>query len=258
MHAIVNIALRVAREVATEIAQHSDRLDRVKTLPSPAGQLLTSVDVDIDNSLLYHLQKTYPEHGFLSRVSGSTAGKAGEPVWLIDPLVGNRNFINGYPQFAVSLACMINDKVEHAILLNPITRDEFSASRGKGAQVNARRMRVSSRVDLESALIGLDSDSLPTDSARKLYAGMLEIGALPRSSGCAALDMLAVASGQWQGGCCGPYQAISLAGAALILQEAGGFIGNESGNPDYKSATQLYFGNQKTFGSLVKLGNKPA
>lgn len=256
MHAIVNIALRVAREVATEIAQHSDRLDRVKTLPAPDGQLLTSVDVDVDNSLLYHLQKTYPDHGYRSRVSGTVAGKEGEPVWLIDPLAGNRNFINGYPQFAVSLACLINDRVEHGVLLQPLTQDEYIASRGKGAQLNSRRIRVSNRVDVNSALIGLDSDTLPNDACDKLYNGLLAAGAHPRSSGCAALDMLAVASGQLQGGCCGPFDALGLSAAALILQEAGGFIGNESGNPDFKSASRLYFGNQKTFGSLVKLGNQ--
>jgi len=256
MHALVNIALRAARDAASAIAHSSDRLDRIKILDHDRSRFLTSMDVDADKTLLYHLAKAYPEHGIRSRVSGKQGGEDDSTIWLLNALAGNRNFAAGYGQFAVSIACQVNGKLEHAVIINPITGEEFIASRGNGAQLNSRRIRVNDKIDLREAFIALDSDNLPDETCAKLQQLLLAEGADLRISGCATLDMLAVATGRLQGGYCGAFTQTEDAGAALILQEAGGFIGDHTGNPDIKSATQLVYGNQKIFQELVKLHNR--
>lgn len=256
MHALVNIALRAARDAASAIAHSSDRLDRIKVLDHDSSRFLTSMDVDADKTLLYHLAKAYPEHKIRSRVSGEQGGDDSATVWLINALSGNRNFAAGYGQFAVSMACQVNGKLEHAVIINPITGEEFIASRGNGAQLNSRRIRVNDKIDLKGAFVALDSDNLPNETCTKLQQSLLAEGAELRISGCATLDMLAVASGRLQGGFCGAYKQTEDAAATLVLQEAGGFIGDQSGNPDIKSAAQLVYGNQKIFQELVKLHNR--
>ncbi len=256
MHALVNIALRAARDAASAIAHSSDRLDRITVLDNTPGNYLTSMDVDADKTLLYHLAKAYPEHSVRSRVSGDKQGEESSTVWLLDPLAGNRNFAAGYSQFAVSIACQVNGKLEHAVIINPITGEEFIASRGNGAQLNSRRLRVSNNTELHDAFIALDSDELPTEVFLKLQKSLTGENANLRITGCATLDMLAVAAGRLQGGYSGAFAQLEHAGAALILQEAGGFIGDGSGSPDIKSATQLVYGNQKIFKELIKLYNR--
>lgn len=253
MHALVNIALRAARDAAGAIAHSSDRLDRVKILQDDNGILLTSMDMDADKTLQYHLQKAYPEHGILSRASGEHPGEEGEPVWLLDPLAGNRNFISGYNQFAVSMACQINGRIEHAVIVNPITQEEFFASRGAGAQLNTQRMRVSSATDLDNALVALDADQLDDADLLHWQKQLLAANARSRISGCSTLDICAAACGQLQGGLASNYDVQEHGGAILILQEAGGFIGSEKGSPDIRNAKHMLFGNQKTFRELVKL-----
>ena len=256
MHALVNIALRAARDAASAIAHSSDRLDRITVLNDAADSYLTSMDVDANKTLVYHLNKAYPEHSINSRVSGEQVGTDSSTIWLLNPLAGNRNFAAGYGQFAVSIACQVNGKTEHAVIINPITGEEFIASRGNGAQLNSRRIRVSNQTELQNAFIALDSDELPTETLAKLQKALTEQDVRLRISGCATLDMLAVATGRLQGGFAGSFNLIEDAGATLILQEAGAFIGDQSGSPDYKSATQLVFGNQKIFKELIKLYNR--
>lgn len=253
MHAMVNIALRAARDAASAVGHSSDRLDRVEILTDKDGVFTTSMDIDADKTLIYHLAKTYPQHRILSRVSGQSGGDDPDTVWLVDPLVGSRNFASGYTQFAVSLACQIKGKIEHAVVVDPITRDEFTASRGGGAQLNARRIRVSSHTEMENTLIGVDSDGLDTERALGWQRELANAGARIRVTGVPTLDLLAVACGRLQGGCCAGFELPSMAAASLILQEAGGYVASETGSPDIRSASELVFGNQKIFRALVKL-----
>jgi len=256
MHALVNIALRAARDAASAIAHSSDRLDRINILNDDASQFLTSMDVDADKTLLYHIAKAYPEHGIHSRVSGEQPGEDKSTVWLLDPLVGNRNFAAGYTQFAVSIACQVNGKLEHAVIINPVTGEEFIASRGGGAQLNSRRIRVGNKTELEHCFVALDSDNLPSDSVNTLQQSLFAEQARIRITGCATLDMLAVAAGRVDGGYAGSYDHLENGAAALILQEAGGFIGDHQGSPDVRSAARLVYGGQKVFQALLKLQNR--
>jgi len=200
MHALLNIALRAAHDAAEALAHSSDRLDRVKLINDSAEGFMTSMDLEADKTILYHLEKAHPSHSFHSRVSGFKQGEEGSVVWLIDPLLGNRNFIVGYTQFAVSIACQVNGVISHAAIICPLLREEFTASRGAGAQLNARRLRVGKHTTIDAGLIGLNFDDPHSENFLALQRELILNGASPRISGCTALDIIHTAADRLQGG----------------------------------------------------------
>ena len=253
MHALVNIALRAARDAAEAIAHASDRLDRVRVIDDSPDNFLTSMDQDADKTILYHLEKTYPTATIHSRVSGLKEGDDSKPKWLVDPLIGNRNFASGYTQFGVSVACQLEGVVKHAVVVCPLLREEFTASRGTGAQLNARRIRVSDIEEFWQSMFGLNNAGVNLDDFCKMQRTLIEVGAEMRLSGCSSLDIVQVAAGRLQGGWCTMPDSLSMAAARLLLVEAGGLLGTETGNPDLGKGSELLFGNPRIFKQLLKL-----
>lgn len=253
MHPLINIALRAARDAAESLAHRVERLDKVQILDASPSDFRTNLDIDADKSIIYHLQKSYPEHGIVSRVSGAHEGKPGEPIWLIDPVLGSRNLANAYPQVGVSVAVQIKEVVSHAVLICPMQHEEYVASRGAGAQMNSRRIRVDESSELSNGLIGLNEHGLDQQKFLDMQHALLRANASPRMSGCSAIDMVATASGKLQGGWCQRLEDTTMAAASLILQEAGGLIGTEDGNPRVSSGSELLFANAKLFKQLIKL-----
>lgn len=256
MHPLTNIALRAGRSAAAILAKSFDRLDRVQIISDDSTGLITSMDQEVDAVILEQLRKAYPNHGIHSRVSGEHPGREGEPLWMVDAIIGNRNFMAGYPVFGVSIGCQVSGRISHGVVLNVLSQDEYVATRGTGAQLNGRRIRVSSATDLKGGLLGLDSNDLPVELFTAFQGALLAVGASPRISGCSQLDMVQVASAQFQGGWCANIPAESLAPARLILTEAGGFVGSEAGSPDIDTAAELIFGNPKIFKELVRARSK--
>jgi len=256
MHPMINIALKAARDAAEAIAHSSDRLDRIKVINDEPDSFLTSMDLDSDKTLQYHLLKSYPDHSIDSRATGLRAGARKDIVWLIDPLIGNRNFARGYTQFAVSLACKVDGVIQHAAVICPMTNEEFVASRGGGAQLNSRRLRVGRETELVAgALVGLNGEADDIETLLDLQRAVVAAGARVRISGCIALDIVSTAADRLQGGWA-PNDAEaghSIDAAALILKEAGGLIGSELASPDYSSAQELLFANPKILKQMVKL-----
>ncbi|MEX0963571.1 MAG: inositol monophosphatase [Pseudohongiellaceae bacterium] len=253
MHPLLNIALQAAIDAAEAIAHSSDRLDRIKIINDDPAHFLTSMDLEAEKTILYHLEKAHPEHSFHSRASGLKEGENKSTVWLIDPLIGNRNFATGYTQFGVSLACQIDGIVQHAIIVCPLLREEFIATRGAGARLNSHRIRVGNRTEIKGSLLSLNPDGLAHDVTIGLQSAFMKAGASPRISGCTALDMVQIAADRMQGGSSANENRLTLAAAKLILQEAGGLLGSETGNPDLSAAKELLFGNPKIFKELSKL-----
>lgn len=253
MHPLLNIALQAARDAAEAIAHSSDRLDRIKIINDDPAHFLTSMDLEAEKTIFYHLEKAHPEHSFNSRASGLKQGDNKNTVWLIDPLLGNRNFATGYTQFGVSLACQIDGVVQHALIVCPLLGEEFIATRGAGARLNSHRIRVGKRTEVRGSLLSINPEGMPQDVALALQAEYMNAGASPRISGCTALDMVQVAADRMQGGGSANENWLSLAAAKLILQESGGLLGSESGNPNLTEAKELLFGNPKVFKQLSKL-----
>lgn len=255
MHPLVNIALQAVRDAAEALAHSSDRLDRVKILNDDPASFLTSMDLEAEKTLIYHLEKAHPDHSFDSRASGIRQGSNSDIVWLIDPLLGNRNFATGYTQFGISIACQVEGVVQHGIISCPLLGEEFIASRGSGARLNAQRLRVGSRTDVQGSLISLNLDGSSSDTGFAMQREIMQAGANPRISGCTALDLVQTASNRTQGGWAPGEAKTTLAAAKLILQEAGGLLGSETGNPELDSGSELLFGNPKIFKQLARIRN---
>jgi len=255
MHPIVNLALRAGRDAAEILAQNSDRLDRVLVLDDTPGSFVTSAHKDADRSILYHLQKSFPQHSFHSRISGHITGAEGQPVWLIDALIGGPNFIRGFPSFAVSIACLVEGKLSHAVLIDPLQDEEFSASRGDGAYVNNRRLRVSSREDIAGGMIALPGNTANESMAtyQHFLEQLDERNTAWRSTGCTGMDIVHTAAGRLDGGWAPNPGKLSTAAAALIIQEAGGLLTDTKGSPDFFESDFLVFGNPRCIKQLLKI-----
>lgn len=256
MHPLVNIALRAARDAAEAIAHSSDRLDRVKILNQDPDNFLTSMDEAADKTVCYHIENAHPEHSIDSRVSGYKQGENKDVVWLVEPLLGNKNFARGYTQFGVSIACQVDGVLKHAVLVCPLLHEEYTASRGVGAQLNSRRLRVGKNTELSDGFIGLNAENINPEEFIALQGKMLAAGMSPRMSGCTAIDIVQTAADRLQGGWAANIDSQALAGASLILQEAGGLLGSETGNPDVSKSKELIFANPKLFKALLKLRNQ--
>ncbi len=254
MHPVINIALRAARSAAEQISHQVDRLDRVNVVQDNADGLLTSMDIDAERSILYHLQKAYPDYSVFSRVSGHTAGSDTDNTWLIEPLAGNRNYVRGNPGFCVSLALKSRNIITHAVVINPMSGQEFTASRGNGAQLNGSRIRVGQRRSIEKGLSAIDVDAQHgTETAIALQTALLKAGSDIRVSGCPALDMVYSAAGRVDAGWCIAQHETTLAAAKLILQESGALLSDPAGNPITTGSKELLYGSPKCFKELIQL-----
>ena len=155
MHPMVNIALAAARKAGEMIARAADRLDLVEVSRKSDNDFVTETDLAAEREIIFQLRKAYPDHAVLAEESGWTGDIGNSPFhWIIDPLDGTTNFMRGIPHFAVSIACLKDGRLEHGVIVDPIRREEFTATRGSGAQLNGRRMRVSSRAGFQEAVLG--------------------------------------------------------------------------------------------------------
>jgi myo-inositol-1(or 4)-monophosphatase len=257
LHPMLNVAVKAARAAGAIINRAALDVEAVRISQKQINDFVTEVDHASEHAIIETLLAAYPGHGIIAEESGSTHGaKDSEYVWIIDPLDGTTNFIHGFPQYAVSIALMQRGIVTQAVVYDP-TRDElFTASKGRGAFLNDRRIRVSRRTKVEESLIGTgfpyrQLDQL--DDYLELFKLVTEKSASVRRPGAAALDLAYVA--------CGRYDAFfefglapwDVAAGSLLITEAGGLVGNFSGDADYLFSEQVLAGTPKVFGALLAL-----
>jgi len=253
MHALVNIALRAANDAGEALAHSSERLDRVSVLDSNPDNFVTSLDENANKTILYHLDKAFPSHSIRSRVSGLKQGTDKSTTWLVDPLIGGQNLSRGHPAYGVSIACEINGVVSHGVVVCPALREEVSASRGKGAQINSRRIRVNPEPSLGTALFATNASADAIETQLSMERSLVQQGGSLRTCGVTALDLVATAIGRIDGGWADQQYNMGLAAALLILQEAGGLIANENGNPSLADAQELIYASPSVFKQLMKI-----
>ena len=152
LHAMLNIAVRAARTAGSVIIRQAERVDRLKIDTKGMNDFVTAVDRQAETIIMDIISKAYPSHGILAEESGRHSGD--DFVWIIDPLDGTTNFLHQFPQYAVSIAIKHRGRVEHGVVFDPLRQELFTASRGGGAQLNERRIRVSKRPGLKGALLG--------------------------------------------------------------------------------------------------------
>ena len=256
MEPMVTIALRAARKAGDLIVRASDELDRVGHQAKGVADYVTEVDIAAEQEILYQLGKAYPDHAFLAEESGQTGNAKSDHLWVIDPLDGTSNFMRGIPHYCVSIACIVDGRLAHAVVFDPVRQEEFTASRGRGAQLNGHRLRVSNRTDLRECLLGTgipflghEQQRLPqyTQTLAELAAQCMGI----RRAGAAALDLAYVAAGRFDGFWETGLERWDIAAWALIIKEAGGLISDLSGSERYLDNGQVVCGNPKIFKQLL-------
>ncbi len=256
---MVNMALRAARKAADIISHAYNDLDNVNIEVKNRNDFVTEVDKAAEQAIIESLSKAYPDHGFYGEESGLREGKGDgkDYLWIIDPLDGTTNFIKGIPQFAVSIACQYRGRLEHAVIVDPLKEEEYCASRGHGATLNSKRIRVSDRRSLDGALIGTGIPfTTPAihhlDNYLNMMRALLGDTAGIRRAGSAALDLAYVASGRldafWEIG----LNDYDMAAGVLLIQEAGGLVGDFKGGHDFMNKRQVVAGNARCFKEVLK------
>ena len=257
LHPMLNTAIKAARSAGAIINRASLDLDLIKVNTKSPNDFVTEVDHKAEAIVIETLLGAYPDHGILAEESGSTHGtKDSEYVWIIDPLDGTTNFIHGFPFYAVSIALAFRGQVQQAVVYDPTRNDLFYASKGRGAFLNDRRLRVSRRTRLADCLISTGFPFRKGDNFKR-YLQMMEV-IMPacaglRRPGAAALDLCYVAAGNTDGFFETGLSPWDIAAGSLMITEAGGLIGNFTGDSDYLYQREVLAGSPKIYGQLVPL-----
>ncbi|WNO11196.1 inositol monophosphatase family protein [Teredinibacter sp. KSP-S5-2] len=261
MEPMLSIALKAARKAGELVEQAFERLDMVNIEEKGRNDYVSEVDRKSEQEVIYHLSKSYPDHKFLGEESGTVGPKDADYEWIIDPLDGTTNFLHGIPQFSVSLACLYKGQIEHAVVLDPIKREEFTASRGKGAMLNGRRIRVSGCKGMDGALIGtgipfngyaLQNIDGYLDCVREIAGQTAGI----RRAGSAALDLAYVAAGRFDGFWEIGLKPWDMAAGVLLVKESGGLLSDFKGGNGYMDKGNLVCATPKTFKPLLQIVGK--
>ncbi len=260
MHPMLNTALTVARSAGDLLARAFENIDSLNVESKGANDFVTNVDRAVEEAIITGLRKRYPKHGFLAEECGRIYGKdEGEDyLWIIDPLDGTTNFIHGIPHFAISIALEVKGQLEVAVIYDPIKKEEFTATKGRGAAVNGKRMRVSNRRGLEGALLGTGFPFRP-DQAKYLdpYMNIFRDLAMQtagiRRPGAASLDLAYVAAGRFDGFWEFGLQIWDMAAGVLLVQEAGGLVGDPVGGMTHLDTGNIVCGPIKVFKGLLQV-----
>src|ERR1700761_9789120 len=231
MQPLLNIGMRAARRAGDMIVRSLSRLDSLKIDSKGRNDFVTDIDRKAEAEIIATIRRSHPDHAFLAEESGRSGGD--EFVWIIDPLDGTTNFLHGFPTFAVSIAVQHRGRLQHAVVYDPMRQEFFTASRGDGAQLEGKKIRVSAQRTLEGALIGT---GLPfrtgvtyVDEYLAMLKKVMSTAAGVRRPGAASLDLAYVAAGRidgfWEFGL-SPWDT---AAGALLIQEAGGRVGTPMG-----------------------------
>jgi len=257
LHPMLNVAIIAARKAGNIINRASLDIEQVKVSTKSANDFVTEVDQKAEEVIIETLLTAYPGHGILAEESGRTHGaKNSEYVWIIDPLDGTTNFIHGFPVYAVSIALAFRDQIQQAVVYDPTRNDLFYASKGRGAFLNDKRLRVSKRTRMSDSLIGTGFPFRKGDNFQryvKMFSEIMQNCAGVRRPGAAALDLCYVAAGYYDGFFETGLNPWDIAAASLMITEAGGLIGNFTGESDFMYQREVVAGNPKVYAQMVSI-----
>lgn len=257
MHPMLNIAVRAARKAGDTITQHIDDIPDLVVLAKGPNDFVTKVDKLAESLIIETIRDAYPDHSFLAEESGEHG--EGDYQWIIDPLDGTTNFLHGYPQFSVSIALKHKGILDQAVIYDPTRSELFTATRGRGAFLDNRRIRVGKRTGINGALLGTgfpvrkyDELDAYLETFKVMFRGTSGI----RRAGSAALDMAYVACGRLDGFWELHLQPWDIAAGTLLIQEAGGIVGDVDGGSDHMKKGSVVAGNPRVFKEMIQRLNK--
>ncbi|WP_157264466.1 inositol monophosphatase family protein [Azohydromonas aeria] len=257
LHPMLNIAIKAARAAGAIINRASLDLDILRINTKGPNDFVSEVDQAAEQVIIETLLQAYPGHGILAEESGREHGaRDSDYVWIIDPLDGTTNFIHGFPVYAVSIALAYRGVVQQAVVYDPARNDLFYATKGRGAYLNDRRLRVSKRTRMQDALIGTGFPFRRGDNFKrymKMFEEVMQQCAGLRRPGAAALDLCYVAAGYYDAFFETGLSPWDIAAGSLMITEAGGLIGNFTGESDYLYQREVVAGSPRIFGQLVQI-----
>lgn len=252
---MLNVAVKAARAAGAIINRAALDVESVRISVKQTNDFVTEVDQAAETAIIDTLLTAYPGHGILAEESGNEHGaRDSDYVWIIDPLDGTTNFIHGFPVYCVSIALSVRGKIEQAVVYDPTRNDIFTASRGRGAYMNDRRIRVAKRTRLQDCLVSTGFPYRPGDKLKAHLAMLGEIisqTAGVRRPGAAALDLAYVAAGFSDGFFEAGLQPWDMAAGSLLVTEAGGLVGNFTGEADFLHQNECLAANPRIYGQMV-------
>lgn len=258
MHPMLNTAIKAARRAGAIINRASIDLDRLQVARKGPRDYVTEVDKAAEQAIIEVLQTAYPDHGFLGEESGVTPAPGQDPdatpefQWVIDPLDGTTNFIHGFPVYAISIALAHRGQIVQAVIYDPTRNELFTASRGGGAFLNDRRVRISGQTRYHDALLGAHvAGSAGITKGVSPFSGMLTDCAAARRSGSTVLDLAYVAAGRLDGFCGVALKPWDLAAGSLLILESGGLIADFDGEQGWMTTGNVLAATPKIFTQML-------
>ncbi len=254
MHPMLNIAVKAARRAGSIINRAALDRTQLEIRAKHANDFVTQVDKAAESAIIDIIRQAYPDHAILGEESGALEGKKAEYRWIIDPLDGTTNFIHGFPQYCVSIALQHRGAIEHGVVYDPSKNELFTASKGRGAFLDDRRMRVTKCANLKDALVGTGfpfKEMSRLDLYFRQLREVMQTSSGVRRAGAAALDLAYVAAGRldafWELGLA-PWD---MAAGALLIQEAGGLVGDLKGDTGWLENGDIAAATPKVFTQLL-------
>jgi len=255
LHPTLTIAVKAARRAGSIINRGARELDLLTVTSKGPKDFVSEVDREAERTIVETLLGSYPDHAILAEEGTARGANAtAENIWIIDPLDGTTNFLHGFPQYCVSIALQHRGQITQAVIYDPVRNDLFTATRGRGAFLNDRRIRVSKRDHLRDCLIGTGfpfRDGSYLDTYLRMMKKMIEQTAGLRRPGAAALDLAYVAAGFYDGFWEVGLNPWDVAAGSLLIQEAGGLIGDLAGDADFLEGGQVIAATPKVFPQMV-------
>jgi len=252
---MLNIAVRAARSAGTVISRAFEQHDKIEIESKGNNDFVTSVDIKAEQAIIDTIKKSYPKHTIISEECGEIKGEDNDYQWIIDPLDGTTNFIKGIPHFSVSIALKVKGKLDQAVIYDPIRGELFSASRGKGAQLNNQRIRVTQHKELSGTILAAgfpQNQKNQLDAYMNMFKDLFSQTADMRRAGSAALDLAYVAAGRVDG-----YFELGLkpwntAAGELLIIESGGLVTDLNGGHEHNTSGNIVAANGRLLKEIVK------
>jgi myo-inositol-1(or 4)-monophosphatase len=255
MHPTLNIAIRAARSAGRIVMRFYERTEQLVVETKSRNDFVSEVDRAAEAAIVQELRSKFPDHAILGEEGGRQGGRSTEFEWLIDPLDGTTNYLHGFPQFSISIAMRYRGQLEHGVVYDPLREELFTATRGRGAQLNDRRLRVTKRPGIEGALLGTGipfRDLGHIDAYLGMLKALLADSAGVRRPGSAALDFAYVAAGRLDGFWELGLSPWDFAAGALLVTEAGGTVTDLTGGDRYLETGNVVAANLKLHAAMVE------
>ncbi|MCP9759386.1 inositol monophosphatase [Aquitalea sp. S1-19] len=256
MHPMLNIAVKAARRAGSVIQRASHNIDIIRVEKKSANDFVTDVDRAAEQAIIDVILEAYPSHAILAEESGAKGMGASEYEWIIDPIDGTTNFLHGHSQYAISIALAHKGQVIEAVVYDPSRNDLYTASRGVGAFLNERRIRVSKRIQMNECLIATGFpvvDQSMIDTYLAILKDVIAKSAGARREGAASLDLCNVACGRMDGFFEFNLKPWDIAAGSLIVQEAGGIVTDMKGEQTWLESGDIVAASPKVLAQLLHI-----